>query len=61
MTVPRRLRPEPGITLKRAARLPDLDWHPTIGLDEGIAETTDWVREHLDVLKDLPTEFHFEP
>lgn len=38
MTVPRRLRPEPGI-----------------------AETVGWVREHLDVLKDLPTKFHFEP
>ena len=50
MTVPRGLRQDPGITLKRAARLPDLDWRPTIGLDAGIAETTGWVREHLDVL-----------
>ena len=38
----------------------DLGWHPTISLDEGVEETVGWVREHLDVLKDLPTEFRFE-
>ncbi|MDP6086568.1 MAG: hypothetical protein QGH70_11015 [Nitrospinota bacterium] len=61
MTAPRRLGPAPGITVKRAARLPDPDWHPTISLDEGIAESVRWVRGHLDVLRDLPTESHFEP
>ena len=59
--VPDRLMQDSRYLLDSSRIAEDLDWRPTIDLDEGIAETTDWVREHLDVLKDLPTEFHFEP
>ncbi len=35
----------------------ELKWKDLISLEEGIAETVEWVRENLDELKNLPTEY----
>jgi len=35
----------------------ELGWKDRISLEDGIAETVEWVRENLDELKCLPTEY----
>ena len=58
--VPDRMMQDSQYLLDSSRITEDLGWQPTIGLEEGVEETVGWVREHLDVLKDLPTEFRFE-
>lgn len=37
----------------------DLRWIPAVDLDRGLDQTIAWMKQHLDVLKTLPTEFTF--
>lgn len=37
--------------------LKDVGWKPEISLEDGLAETIEWAREHLDYLAKQPTDF----
>jgi len=39
----------------------ELGWSQQVDLDEGLDRTIDWVKQHLDFLKNQPTEFVLQP
>ena len=39
----------------------ELDWVPTISLEDGICETIAWVKENLDILKNQPLDYIHKP
>ena len=58
---PERLRPEPSEVMRllsdhaRASRC--LGWEPEVSLEEGLAHTISWIREHLDLYRTSTYEF----
>jgi dTDP-glucose 4,6-dehydratase len=46
-------------TLDSSRITADLGWVQAIDLDKGLDQTIAWMKQHLDVLKGLPTEFTF--
>lgn len=39
----------------------ELEWRPTISLDEGLQEVVDWVRRNLDEIRRLPLTYEHRP
>ena len=35
----------------------DLQWAPSVSLDQGLAETINWVRQHLDEITNHPMDY----
>jgi dTDP-glucose 4,6-dehydratase len=38
-----------------------LDWKDQISLEQGIEETISWVKDHLDILRQLPFDYIHKP
>lgn len=39
----------------------ELGWQPTIGLEDGLREVVEWVRENLDEIRRLPLAYEHQP
>lgn len=39
----------------------ELQWKPLVTLEQGIAQTANWLRTHADVIKTLPLEYMHKP
>lgn len=47
------------VSLDSSRIVADLGWNQTVDLDKGLDDTIAWMKQHLDVLKTMPTDFTF--
>ncbi len=58
---PGRMGEESPCVLDSSLIASELGWSQQVDLDEGLDRTIDWVKQHLDFLKNQPTEFVLQP
>ena len=59
--VDERLGKDSSYSLDSSKAKKELGWDSAIGLEEGIQETIDWVKNNLDKLKKLPVDYIHKP
>ena len=58
---PARMGEEEPCVLDSSLIASQLGWSQQIDLDKGLDRTIGWVKQHLDFLKNQPTEFVLQP
>lgn len=52
---------DPAYRLDSTRAREELGWQPRIDLEEGLAQTLDWIRRNLDVLRRCPQDYRHRP